>query len=385
MDVMGMVTKFATPVLASKIAGALGMPEGIVKKVLSLGVPLVLGAMLKGSSSSKGAAAFTTAFDKTPDNALDMFSEALGGSAAANSATTAATMGSSMLSSLVGGSTESTLVSKLASYAGVDAKSAGPLLGLASSMAMAGVKKTAADQGLDAAGALKMLGEQKADISGALPADFLKSLEGTGLLGDIEHAAGKVASKAEAAASTAAKATERAVEKVAEPVKKSGLSRWIVLLAIAALLLWLLPKFLGNKDVDEAVDGAKDAVSEAADTATDAASSAVSALVVDGVDLGESFTGTIGELTAAMKGITDKATAEAALPSLTKIGETLTGYEAGVKALSEEGKSALQKLVAAELPALETASGDLSSNGTFGSVVKPALDGIVGQLKAFAG
>ena len=187
MNIIKMVTGFATPMIASKVAGALGLPEGVVRKIVSVAVPVVLAAVMKRGSAPGGTEALGAAFASMGKNPLETLGTALGGDASQVQA--ASKSGGDLLSSILGGGTSDTLLSKLAGYGGVDAKAAAPLLGLVGSMTLGGLKKTADDQGLDAAGVMKLLTREKGDIATGLPADFMKSLEGTGLLGELAPAA----------------------------------------------------------------------------------------------------------------------------------------------------------------------------------------------------
>ena len=78
------------------------------------------------------------------------------------------------------------------------------------------------------------------------------------------------------------------------------------------------------------------------------------------------------------------ASAEAALPGLTEARDTLTGLDATVSALPAEGKTALQALVSAALPALQTSADTLLADSAVAGVVKPVVDEILAKLRAFA-
>ena len=107
-------------------------------------------------------------------------------------------------------------------------------------------------------------------------------------------------------------------------------------------------------------------------------------LLVGGVDLGAQVSGALDQITGAFAGITDAASAQAALPDLTAARDTLAGLEPQVTALPEAGKSALKSLIATELPAIETSANSLLANTAVAGTVKPVVDDIIARLKAYS-
>ena len=97
---MKLVTGAVTPIMAAKVAGALGVPEGIVKKVMTLGGPVILASLLKRGSTAGGTDAIGAALSGLGKNPLDGLGKALEGSPSQISA--AAQGGSDMPGSLLG-------------------------------------------------------------------------------------------------------------------------------------------------------------------------------------------------------------------------------------------------------------------------------------------
>jgi hypothetical protein len=58
---------------------------------------------------------------------------------------------------------------------------------------------------------------------------------------------------------------------------------------------------------------------------------------------------------------------------------------ATVEALPAEARTSLQSMIAAALPGIEAAAEKLTADATIGPVVKPAVDGILAKLRAYAG
>jgi hypothetical protein len=393
MNIMNMLTGFVTPVIASKVAGALGVPEGMARKVISVAMPLLLGAILKRSTSPGGTEALGSALGSVGSKPLESLGSLIGGEPSQLQG--AASSGSDMLGSLLGGGTTGTIVSKLASYAGIDASKAGPLLGLAGSMALGGLKKTADEQGLDAAGVVKLLESQKSEIAGALPADFVGKLEGTDILGP------QFLSAARRTPAAAPAAAPRAAPPPPPPARKSGMSRWIIGLIVLALLAWLLSRLMGGgpEETPVAVEPpaepaaeapaaeapAAEPAPEAEAPATDTAAAPANPLEVGGVDLGSTVQGTIDKIIGTLGGVTDVASAEAALPALTEADASLAEVQTAAASLPAEGTTALQALVSGVLPALQSTIDGLLADSAMGPILKPVADGILAKLTALAG
>ena len=76
--------------------------------------------------------------------------------------------------------------------------------------------------------------------------------------------------------------------------------------------------------------------------------------MVDGVDVGKQLTGALDGLKTTLGGITDVASAQAALPKLDEAVKAVDGIGALVSKLSPEQRTMLAGLVAAALPALRS-------------------------------
>jgi hypothetical protein len=360
MDIMKMVTGAMTPVIAAKVAGAFGIPEGVVRKVMAVGVPVILASIMKRGATAGGTDAIGAALAGMGKNPLDGLGAALGGDA--SKITSTAQGGSDLLSSLLGVGATGGLAKTLASYAGVDEKAAGPLLGLAGSAALGGLKTAADTQGLDAAGVMRLLGTQKDQIQGAIPADLGRMLSASGLLpqaADVTNAA------------------RAAIPAASAPAQSGGIMKWIIGALLLAALAWLASTFFGGNP-DEVV-------TEAPATAPETATAAADALVVDGVNIGESIQGILTNVTGTLAGVTDADTATAAVQALTDADNALGGLGTAVGALTGDGKSALQALIGGALPALRTTIEGLLGDSAIGPILKPALDGILAKLTSYGG
>jgi hypothetical protein len=354
MDIMKMVSGAVTPMIAGKLAGTLGVPESAVRKIMTLGVPVILASLLRKGSTAGGVDAIGAALGGLGKGQLDGLGKAALGDA--SQLTTAAQGGSDMLGSLLGVGAAGGLAKTLAGYAGVDEKAATPLLGLAGSAALGGLKTAADDQGLDAAGVMRLLDTQRDQINAAIPADLGRLLSSSGLLPQ---------------AADVASATRAAASPTTTPTASGGMMKWIIGLGALVVAGWLASQFFGGNAVPEVPVA----------SVTDAANP----LMVDGVDIGESVQGILTNLTGTLAGVTNAETASAAVTALTDADTALGGIQTAASALGGEGSTALQGLIGTALPALRTTIDGLLADSAIGPVIKPVIDSILAKLTTLGG
>jgi vacuolar-type H+-ATPase subunit H len=141
---------------------------------------------------------------------------------------------------------------------------------------------------------------------------------------------------------------------------------------------------------DEAAQSTEQAAGQAAESAEEAAESteqsaqdATAALTVDGVNLGEQIGTTVSDTVSALEGITDRASAEAALPDLQAVEGKLDELSGRIEQLPQQGKEALASLLDDSLPELQDLVNKVEGMEGVGEVVKPTLDGIMTKLEAW--
>ena len=108
------------------------------------------------------------------------------------------------------------------------------------------------------------------------------------------------------------------------------------------------------------------------------------ALVVGDIDLGRELTGVVDRVSGALSGITDAASAEAALPTLNEVRTKLDDLTATVEQLPAEARTTLAGVVSGMLPKLQTLVDQVSGIEGVGEVVKPAVEPIMAKLDAWA-
>lgn len=148
-----------------------------------------------------------------------------------------------------------------------------------------------------------------------------------------------------------------------------------------------------TQQAEQAATQAADAAKQAAGAAQEAAGAAVQAasdaanqtasLVVGGVDLGAELKGMMEKVSTTLGGITDKASADAAMVNLDELKGKVEGMTAQVDQLPAAGKTALAGMVNASLPALKELVAKVGGISGAESI-KPALDAMVAKLETWA-
>ena len=348
MDILSLVAGTVTPALGSKVADASGVPETAVRKVMAVGIPVIFASLLKRGSAKGGMDAIASCLDVVGKNPLEGLGDDTVHAARVSSV---AQGGSDMLRFLLGADTSGSLVKTLAGHAGIDEKAAGPIIGLAGSAALGGLKTAADEQGLDTADILRQIDTQKDRIDAAIPSDLGRMLSSAGVLPRAADL--KIARPA------------------AAPAKARSGSRlkWAAGLVALAAVGWLASQFFG---------GGTDPVATAA-----VETPAVPDVPV--ANVGETVQGVLTTLTSTLGSVTDVASANAAVESLTGADTALAGLDATVGGLSGEGRTALSTLIGASLPALTATTDGLLADSAIGPILKPVLDSIMTRLSSYAG
>ena len=350
LNIVSAIINSLAPSIIDKVAAALGVNSGLARTALSAAVPAVLAIFGSKASTDTGARALFDAVSKTDTGAFGDLAATLSG--AKGEKFLQGGLGS--LGSLLGDTGLKSLTNAIGRQAGIGSDASSSIVSLAGQLAMGQLAKSAASEGLDAAGLGNMLRAQQNNIKSALPAG----------LGDMLSASGLVGSNF---AEQAGRAATNAVHHTAQVTKKG--TNWLTWALPALLALLALWWFLGNRS---------------ATTVTEAVPQVVKEVMVDGVDVGKQLTGTLDGLRTTLGGITDAATAEAALP---KLQETVTAFDgiSGLAAkLTAEQRSMLAGLVSVALPAIKEVSGKVLAIPGVGSILKTTVDGLVAKIEALA-
>jgi len=215
--------------LLSKAAGSLGESESGIQKALSGAIPSVLAGLLGQSSGSGAGGILDMVKNAAGSGILNNIGGLIGGGGASSGGIGATVMG--WLRSLFGDKLNS-IINAIAGFAGIKTSSASNVLSMAAPAVLGSVGQYAKENNLSASGLSSFLQSQKSSILDAIPSGFnLAGALGLSSLGDI---GGKISG---------------AISSAGETVKKGSKGwLWLIILLVAALLIWLLTSKGCNKE-----------------------------------------------------------------------------------------------------------------------------------------
>lgn len=293
---------------------------------------------------------------------------------------TLAETGSSVLSGLFGGGTIDTMAQTIGKFAGIGEGSGKSIVGMLGPVVLGALGQQQRSAGLDAPGLASLLGSQREHIAAAIPSGLADQLSAAGL---IDKAAGSLRTGA-AAVSTAgsriAGASERTIASASQAASattsavSSQWPYWLAALAVLGGLAWYAFGRPGSDTVAQLPPPA------ATQPATGTVGMAPANLTVEGVNLANQINSSVGALKSVLPGITDAASAQAALPKIREATAQLNAVSNLAGKLSPEGKSALAKLIAAATPTINQMCDKVLATPGVRSVAQPAIDELRGRL-----
>jgi hypothetical protein len=351
------IMKMASPTIIDKIATSFGLSGDAVRSVLTAAVPGIMGAVVSKASSPSGISDILSSLRNADPTLTTGMTSALSGA----NTSTLASEGTSMLSSVLGSGTMSTLTNAVVGSSGVSSAAGASVLGLAGQMVMGTLAKHSA--GLDASGLGNLLSSQAGYINQAMPAGMGSML---------------------GSASSSASAASRVKNTVTAPDMPSsaggmGWLKYAIPAALIALAIWY---FMGNREREATeANNATTEVAKPAETATTpAVTPATTGIMIDNVDVTKNLTGALSDLTGSLGGISDAASATAALPKL-QSAATAIGAVSGVAAkFTPEQKATVAALVNSSLPAVTATATKIEAMPGVGEIVKPVLDSLLPML-----
>lgn len=376
-NLVSVVMQFLTPDMIAKIASVLGLDRSVAQKTIAGAIPALLASLADVASTPNGARQLTNTLSQQSDS-IENLKNLVGG--AGQNLTTES--GANMLSSLFGGGTLDTLAQTIGKFAGIGEGTSKSMLGMLGPVVLGALRQQQRSAGLDASGLASLLTSQKDQIAAAIPSGLADQLGAAGL---IDRAAGGLrggAAAASAAGGRFAEASERTVSQAARAASATAsTTAWPYLLA-GAVILGGLAWFVFGRSGDDSV--AQLPPSSTTRTATGTVGAAPTDLTVGGVNLANQVNASVGSLKNVLPGITDAASAEAALPQLKEATAKLNEVSSRAAQLSPEGKSTLAKLIVAATPAINQMCDKVLATPGAGVIAKPAIDELRGKLDALA-
>jgi hypothetical protein len=359
MNLVSMGMNFFGPAIARKIAGMIGIDSPIVVKAISAALPAILAAVVGKGAKADGAGSILGLLSTARGASPDDFDKLLDG---ANIGEFAAS-GGNLLSQLVGGNEASSIAGAVGRHANIPGDSVQTLLGTMAPAIAGMLKGQVTENSLDASGLSDMLKSQATNIAKGMPEGFAQELAGTGIIDALgQQIPANVASEAAAQVTETVSAAKEQVEQAASS-GGSGMMKWIILALIAAAAAWF---FLGKGTPD------------VADIAGDS-------IMVGDVNISEQFGSVTESLTSTLSGITDAATAEAAVPQLEDVTQQVDGLGGLIGQLGDDQKGVFGAIVTTALEALRPIVDQALAAAGDDSPIKPIVDALLEKLTAMAG
>jgi hypothetical protein len=369
------VMQFLTPDIVAKIGRTLGIDPDVAQKVVSAAVPAILASFAGLAAKPGGAQQVSEMLEQQRPDMLSQIANAIGGPDQKAMADT----GSSLLSTLLGGSGLNGLVSAVSAFAGINQNASKSVLGLIAPMVLGALGRQQRSGGLDASGLANLLSSQKDQITAAMPTGLANMMGARGMLDGLDAGLRRGADAASAAAGrmagsmsdTAMGASQVAYAAARRPLAASW-PLWILGLIVLAGLGWY---FLGDHEqrLAEQTRGLINKATE--DVATNTPNAA---------DVSAELTSSVDTVRKTLQGITDPASARAALPKLQQATEQLDKINSLTARLPPNSRKELASVVEASMPALNRLCDQALSNPQIAGLAKPTIDALRAKLQSLA-
>ena len=380
-NLVSVVMQFLTPDMIAKIASVLGLDRNVVQKTIAGAIPALLASLADVASTPKGARQLTNTLTQQSDS-LESLRNLVGGAAGQNLVTET---GTNMLSGLFGGGTLDTMAQTIGKFAGIGEGTSKSLLGMLGPVVLGALGQQQRSMGLDASGLASLLTSQKDQIAAAIPSGLADQMSAAGLIDGATESVRSGAAAASAAGGRMAEASERtfsrATESATTAARSSATSQWPYWL-VAAVVVGGLAWFAFGRSGEDTV--AQVPPPPTTRTATGTVGAAPTDLTVGGLNLANQVNSSVGSIRTVLPGMTDAASAQAALPKLKEATAQLNEVSTRATQLSPEGKSMLIKLVVAATPAINQMCDKVLATPGAGAIAKPAIEELRGKLDALA-
>jgi len=366
MNLVSDIVEALGPTIVSRVASSLGFDQAVTQKAVNAAVPGLLAALISLVSKPQGASKLADAVAKQPAGVLSSLADVIGGSGEK----AFIDRGSNTLTSLLGGPIAASLASALGRYAGLGEGGSKSLLGLLGPAVLGVLAHQQRDRGLDASGLARLLTSQKDNVVAALPSGFSKYLDDAGILRDMAPATTKFASR-----------------QPAQPT--SSILPWLLgalaLLALGALAWHFMAG--RHRQVVEAPSQKIETPTETTQTGEAPYVGLLNKLrgiKVGDVDIGELASSAVNDAYTSLSGIKDEATAQAAVPAITKVSSEFDQLAGLLNQLPPDTRKAVVDAFAAIKPNLDHLFDRVLGIPGVGAIIKPTVDAIRAKLDTLA-
>jgi hypothetical protein len=380
-NLVSSILQMLPPEVIGRIASALGLDRTMAQKAISAAIPAVLASLAGLVSRSGGVNQLSEMLAQQKPGGLESLLGALGGSPEAVHSNSE--HGLDTLATAMGGGGINALTSALSDYVGLNADKSESLLGLLAPFVMGGLAKQQAKSGLDAGGLASLLKSQGDQITAALPQGFASQLRDSGFLDTIDGGLRRKAeSIASAASSTAHQVrdmgeTSYAASRSAMASAQQGMTTWPYWLAGLAILAGIGLYYMSG--LDNSMEVAQQPAKTAPAQTTGLASANPTAAELTGV-----VTSSVNGMRNVLQGITDPASAQAALPKLQQMNADLEKISAAATRLPAEGRSALSNQLTNVMPAFNQLCERVLAIPGVAAIAKPLIDSMRTKLDTMA-
>jgi hypothetical protein len=379
-NLISLVTQFLTPDVIARIASALGLDRTIAQKAIGAAVPALLAFLGNAVAKPGGERQLANAMAQQPLGPLDIVKNIIGGSEQKS----LVERGSSMLSGLLGGSTQDALTQAVGKFAGIGEGTSKSLLGMLGPMVLGALGQHQRDTGLDVGSLANLLASQKQQFAGAIPPGLADQMRVGGLMDTLQGSLRSGAAAASDAAGRIGRTSDAAIAHASQAASAARSSPapwlyWVLALAVLAGLAWL---FLGNWGGERMAERGQPTATQPSERATVGVGTAN--LTVDGVNLAEQANSSISALRTTLAGITDAASAQAALPKLRDVTVQLDKVNALSPQLPAESRRALATMIAGAMPAINSLFDKILAIPGVGDVARPAINELRARLEPLA-
>jgi hypothetical protein len=379
-NLIALIAQFLTPDMIGRIASALGIDRSLAQKAIDAAIPALLARLAGHASKPEGARQLSNVLAQQGPDALAKLRDAINGPQRGLGES-----GWDPSSALLGGGTMNRLSAVIGNFAGIGEGTSKSLLSVLGPVVMGVLGQQQRNTGLDASGLAALLASQREEIAAAIPSGLTNQLSGAGLLDAVNEGARSSAAAASATANRIGGASERTIataSQAASAARSNAMSQlpfWLVALAVLAGLAWY---FLRGHGGDEVAEETRATATQTVEQARATTGLATANLTVGGVDLAKQVNASVGTLSAALTGIKDIASAQAALPKIQEATAELDQVNALAAQLPPDGRKTLAGLIAAASPTIYQLCDKVVTMPGVGAIAKPAIDELRTRLDA---
>jgi hypothetical protein len=355
-----------------QLGSLIGESQDKTKTAVGATVPAMLAGLTNLASKPEGANQLFDTLSKQDPGLLGNFASLLG-----SQGNTVARQGNSLLTDLLGNNQLGSLVGALTKFTGLGQGSTSSLIGMLAPLALGVLSRHSQSQGLNAAGLAGLLSGQKQNILAAMPAGLGSALGGvsglSGFLGSARDTIGATTSSARPEPSF-----PRAVVREPEPAR-SGRPRWLLPLLALAVLAFLLSQFFRPRETETPAQAPVAAQTPAQTPAQAPATPAADVAAKFSTDVAD----VVSNVTQTLTGVTDAASANAALPKLKDASSQLDTLKGMWGQVPDAAKPAIKTALSAGITNAEQLVGKVTAIPGVGDIIQPPAKEILDKLKSF--